>query len=289
MSDVRDEMTERLLADAGVTAGMRVLDVGCGRGDVTLMAARRVGPAGSVLGVDRDPQPLAVARSRARDLGLSNVAFAEADLAAEGEVGGEVGGVGPFDAVVGRRVLMYLPDPVGVLRQVTRLLRPGGLVVVQEHDATMTPASRVPLPLHGRVHDWIWRTVEREGANPHVGFDLRSLCRASGLAVAGLRAEAVVQTPETEYPHWPTSSTCHAPPHRGARGPRRSTEAEVDVDTARRPPGGGTAVPSWRGREWRAAFTAPPAGDGPGGHPGFVSSTAHGVRHLGHQARWGWT
>ena len=58
MEDVRDQMTERLLSDAGIGVGMRVLDVGCGRGDVSFMIGRRVGEHGYVLGVDRDSIPL---------------------------------------------------------------------------------------------------------------------------------------------------------------------------------------------------------------------------------------
>lgn len=57
---------------------MRVLDIGCGRGDVALMVARLVGEKGEVLGVDRDARPLAAARERAR--GFANVTFAEGDL-----------------------------------------------------------------------------------------------------------------------------------------------------------------------------------------------------------------
>ena len=78
MADIINAMTERLLADAGISAGMRVLDVGCARGDVTFMVARLVGEEGQVLGLDRDARPLAVARERARDLGFLKVTFSEA-------------------------------------------------------------------------------------------------------------------------------------------------------------------------------------------------------------------
>jgi ubiquinone/menaquinone biosynthesis C-methylase UbiE len=120
MTDTVGAMTERLLADAGIGMGMRVLDIGCGRGDVAFMAARLVGEHGQVVGVDREPGALAVARARALELELSRVAFVEGDFAA---VPPEHG---PFDAAVGRRVLMYQPDPVGSVRALARALRPPG-------------------------------------------------------------------------------------------------------------------------------------------------------------------
>jgi ubiquinone/menaquinone biosynthesis C-methylase UbiE len=188
--DIVGGMTERLLVDAGLRAGMRVLDVGCGRGDVSFLVARLVGDRGQVLGIDRDARPLAVARERARELGFTSVTFAEGDLNA---LPPEHAG---FDAVVGRRVLMYQPDPVEAVRGLVRALRPGGRVIFQENDSTMVPASLKPLPLHERVHRWMWQTVEREGANLHMGFDLPSVLELAGLTVEHVRAEAVVQTPK---------------------------------------------------------------------------------------------
>ena len=95
---------------------------------------------------------------------------------------------------------MYLPDAADALRRLAGVLRPGRVAVFQEHDATMTPASRVPLRLHARVHNWISQTVAREGANLHMGFDLAAVLAAAGLAVAHVRAGAVVRTPRTPYP-----------------------------------------------------------------------------------------
>lgn len=188
------EMTERLLADAGIAPGMRVLDVGCGRGDVALLAAKLVGAHGEVVGIDRDLGALELARTRAREMGLANVAFAAGDFAAIGREHGV------FDAAVGRRVLMYQRDPVAALRAVVSVLRPGALVVFQEADATMVPASPVPLPLNARANRWMWQTVEREGGNLHMGFELAQTLEQAGLVVEQVRAEAIVQTPKQRHP-----------------------------------------------------------------------------------------
>jgi ubiquinone/menaquinone biosynthesis C-methylase UbiE len=244
---------QRLLLDAGVGAGMRVLDVGCGWGAVSFLLASLVGPEGQVVGVDRDASALAVARARALELELGAVRFnpnpaasrpahsvgspsgrsdldlrfVEADLSALPREGALLLEHGPFDAIVGRRVLMYQRDPVEVIRQLTRVLRPGGLVVFQEQDATMVPASVTPLPLHERAHGWMWRTVEREGGNTHMGFDLASVLERAGLSLVQVRAEAIVQTPTMP----PTAGTIiRAIMHRIVQQ-GVATEAEIDVDT----------------------------------------------------------
>ncbi|MET0404277.1 MAG: methyltransferase domain-containing protein, partial [Cystobacter sp.] len=72
MKSLAEEWTLRLLADAGVREGMRVLDVGCGWGNVSFLAAELVGELGRVVGIDRDAAPLAVGQQRARDLGLKH-------------------------------------------------------------------------------------------------------------------------------------------------------------------------------------------------------------------------
>jgi SAM-dependent methyltransferase len=192
MADIVGEMTNRLLVDSGIGTGMRVLDVGCGRGDVSILAARLVGEQGQVLGIDRDARPLAAARERVRELGLANIDFIEGDFCT---IPPERDG---FDAAVGRRVLMYQPDPVDAVRRLTRAVRPGGLVIFQEHDSTMSGCMTL-LPLHERVRGWIWRTVEQEGANVHMGFDLAAVLERAGLTVEQVRAEAIVQTPKAHY------------------------------------------------------------------------------------------
>jgi ubiquinone/menaquinone biosynthesis C-methylase UbiE len=69
-----------LLRLAGITSGVRVLDVGCGAGDVSMLLAELVGPDGAVIGVDMNPAVLELARARAAEAGLANESYLAGDL-----------------------------------------------------------------------------------------------------------------------------------------------------------------------------------------------------------------
>src|SRR5579863_8917313 len=74
-ADFLSRYTRSLLDSAGITSGMRVLDVGTGIGDVAFLVAERVGPQGTVVGVDMNPAMIDVARQRAQAAEITNVAF----------------------------------------------------------------------------------------------------------------------------------------------------------------------------------------------------------------------
>lgn len=144
--------TRDLFARAGLAPGMRVLDIGSGAGDVALLASEFVGPQGSVLGIDRGAPAVQRASARAQAAGAANVRFVEADL-------GTVEFDQPFDAIVGRFVLMYMPDPGAVLGRLTRFLRSGGIVAFQEMDMT-TPRAVPPSPVFAKTLEWMHRAFE---------------------------------------------------------------------------------------------------------------------------------
>ncbi len=113
-----DPITQRFFHEAGITPGMRVLDVGTGAGDVAFLAAAIVGDKGEVVGVDRVPAALEAARARASARSLHNVIFREGDP-------GQMMFEQPFDAVIGRYVLQFQKDPATMLRTLARHARPG--------------------------------------------------------------------------------------------------------------------------------------------------------------------
>jgi ubiquinone/menaquinone biosynthesis C-methylase UbiE len=146
--------------------GMHVLDLGCGVGDVSFLAAGMVGAAGTVLGIDRNASSIETARRRAMGLGLGNVQFEVSELDAFADNG-------RIDALIGRLVLLYLPDPAATLGRFRNFLRPGGVIAFQEMD--MDQRSQFPASeLFTRVSSWIIAGFKAGGAEPNMGRRLLS-------------------------------------------------------------------------------------------------------------------
>jgi 2-polyprenyl-3-methyl-5-hydroxy-6-metoxy-1,4-benzoquinol methylase len=168
-----EELTAAVFQRAGVREGMTVLDLGCGVGDVTLLTARLVGPQGAVLGVDRAASSIQTARRRASALGVGNVRFEQGDLAS-------FDARQSFDALLGRLVLLYLDDPAETLRRLSRHLRPGGTIVFQEFDMSMT--SQVPAgELFLKVRAWLLAAFAAAGAQLDMGTKLYTTFLRAGL------------------------------------------------------------------------------------------------------------
>jgi len=111
-----------------LTDGLRLLDVGCGPGTLTVDLAGRVGPAGEVVGVDISEQVVAEATAHADGAGVANVTFRAGDFRDLGLPDGS------FDVVHAHQVLQHLRDPVGALAAMGRLARPGGIVAARDAD-----------------------------------------------------------------------------------------------------------------------------------------------------------
>ena len=192
-------MTQRYLVDAGISLGMRVLEIGCGNGEVTQLLADLVGPSGLVLALDKNEAALEMARERMAKLDIPNVQFEAADITGDLSTLDAIEGE-PFDALAGRRVLMYLKNPADILRQLAGRLRPEGLVVFEEADATMIPARTEPRPGHDQMSDWLKRMLLAEGANLAMGFELPAILVKAGLKFERVRAEAIIEGQGTQFP-----------------------------------------------------------------------------------------
>ena len=166
-------ITVGMMQAAGVSPGMRVLDLGSGFGDTALLAAELVGSSGYVLGVDISDTAVRAARARPEVATRANVEFAlgdprELDL-------GE-----PFDAIVGRYVLMWHRDPADLVRRTLRHLKADGVVAFHELDWRGL-RSEPTCPTFERGAMWITQALLESGADPYMGTKLRSVFKASGL------------------------------------------------------------------------------------------------------------
>jgi len=174
-------ITERFFREAGIASGQRVLDIGSGVGDVAMLLARLVGPSGEVVAIERDPKSIAKAGARVTQAGLHNVSFNESHV-------GEILDEEPFDAAVGRFILMYLPDPVAALRSISQMVRPGGVLAFQEPCWVPVLAHLAQLPLWFATASLIDKTM-RVSANHDMGTDLHDTFVQAGLPEPVMRLE----------------------------------------------------------------------------------------------------
>jgi ubiquinone/menaquinone biosynthesis C-methylase UbiE len=182
--------TERFFRAAGLGTGMRVLDVGCGAGDVSLLAAELVGPTGKVVGVDRDASSLELAQWRAAQESCDAwLTFENASL--EMFSCGET-----FDAVVGRYILLYQSDPSAVLRRLADCVRPGGLVVFHEVDFGRPHVMFPDPPLWHKICRLVGETFRRSGASPDFGLKLTRTFLDAGLPRPTVKAVLPVASRE---------------------------------------------------------------------------------------------
>jgi ubiquinone/menaquinone biosynthesis C-methylase UbiE len=173
--------------------GLALLDVGCGPGTLTADLAERVAP-GPVTAVDQVEDILAEAEREAAARGLTGVRFARADALALDFPDDS------FDVVHAHQLLQHLGDPVGALREMRRVCRPGGVVAVR--DADMTAMTFHP---HSPGMDAWLRLYERvaraNGGEPTAGRQLHAWARQAGFADVTPSASVwCFATPEER--HW---------------------------------------------------------------------------------------
>jgi SAM-dependent methyltransferase len=165
--------------------GMRVLDVGCGPGSITVGFARAVAPGGEVVGIDVEPSQVAAAQTLATEQRIANVRFevARADALPFAD--------DAFYAVFEHTLLEHVADPPAVLQEMRRVLKPGGVIGLRDGDAggrlffPPDPTVADALALYERL----WR---HNGGNPELGRLQRVLLREAGFM--GLETSAGTNT-----------------------------------------------------------------------------------------------
>ena len=172
LSDIMRATTLRLLDDAGLKRGDRVLDVGCGGGHVALDMAEIVGPEGRVLGIDFDPHVLDLAREDAQKAGVRTAEFETADAHHfEG---------GPFSFIHARFLLSHVSAPDEVFGRLKGMLAPGGRIAVEDID--MSGAYCFPAEAaQDRFQALYTEAVRRGGGDANLGRRLPAVALSAGL------------------------------------------------------------------------------------------------------------
>lgn len=181
-----EKWTEQFFVSAGLEPGMRVLDLGCGMGDVSLLAARLVGTSGHVTAIDRDLVVIEMARKRSIDEERGgNIDFIGSELL-------DFHTERSFDAVVGRYVLFFQPDPVAVIAHAAKQVRREGIIVFHEMDLANRLRSYPDGTLFDKMYALIGETDRRAGVLVDLGLRLTSLFLDAGLPWPTIKAEVPV-------------------------------------------------------------------------------------------------
>jgi SAM-dependent methyltransferase len=163
---------------------MRVLDVGSGVGDVAFVAAELVGGRGEVVGTDRVAKALEVARRRAADRSIDNVSFRQGDPT-------EMRFDRPFDAVIGRYILAWQPDPGSMLTRLVSFVRPSGIIAFHELEWAAA-RSFPPVERWDRYCQLAVQALTDAGADLQVGMKLHALFLRAGLPAPSMRYASLI-------------------------------------------------------------------------------------------------
>ena len=169
--------------------GMNLLDCGCGPGTITLGLAQAVSP-GKVTGIDLEVSQVERSRKKAAELGLTNVEFEGGDAYDLAYRDGQ------FDAVFSHAMLEHIRDPLAVVREMQRVLKPGGLIALRAVDLAATLITPADATLTQAYDVWV-KYRQHCGGDPFIGRRLRALLREVGFTeTIGSSASEAWGTPE---------------------------------------------------------------------------------------------
>jgi SAM-dependent methyltransferase len=183
LHEVYSPFARGVLAGAGLKAGMNVADFGCGVGMTTRMLAEMVGPSGSVTGIDFSTAQVEEAREISARAGIHNVSFLQANACETGLPRA------CFDLAYCRYLLLHLPNPAACIEEMLSVLKPGGILVLEDGD--LTTAMSQPPTASNAFADLFGQLGPTRGLDYSMAKNLHRLVEAAGI----LDARAVNHQP----------------------------------------------------------------------------------------------
>lgn len=171
--ELADESAE-LFNQIGLTQGSRVVEIGCGPQGCLELLSSRVGPAGSVVGVELSEHPVQLAREFLEERRINNVEVRQGNAADTG-LPREY-----FDLVTARLVLVNIPEPEKIVAEMVALVRRGGVVALHEAD-WIAHVCDPPLPAWDRLRQVLDAYSESKGMDLYIGRRVARILRDAGL------------------------------------------------------------------------------------------------------------
>ncbi len=238
----------RVLLQAGLAPGMHVADFGCGVGTVTRMLGGIVGRWGSVTGIDANGAQLEEAGNLCKNQGVNNVSLVEADACNTGLPRES------FDLVYCRFLLLHLPDPAACLSEMRAVLKPGGILVVEDGD--LATAGSNPSTALNAFADLFTRLGPLRGLNYSLAGDLYHMVKRAGFSNAEIEIHqpAISRGEERFLLKWSVEEAAPAFTRSGLITSRQLERTLAEMDAATRNPDVLVLCPRmslvWARREW---------------------------------------
>lgn len=183
-----EKITRRVLIEAGLSAGMQFLDIGCGTGDVMRVAGDIVTKSGSVSGIDIDEKIGNEALPLLQELNNSNYSFRYFDIVND-DIDHQ------YDFVYARFVLIHMTEPVNIIKKLYNAVKPGGTLLIQDYDFGGLRTEGKYEKTSGYMRKLMFEVLTKSGKDPEMGTNLSKYFIDAGIgSPSGTDASSVITT-----------------------------------------------------------------------------------------------
>ncbi|MBE6488194.1 MAG: class I SAM-dependent methyltransferase [Methanosphaera stadtmanae] len=182
-----NDLTGQLLEKLNIKKNMRVLDIGCGTGGISIMLHNYIGNNGEIIGVDNDRKVIEAAK---KNINQQNIEFINADI------NNLPSDIGEFDIIIGRRILMYQKD-MSIIAKLKSILNKKGKIAFQEYDYNI-PQNQRDYPSHLEFLNYHIESMKKESINTSMGSQLYKIFKDNELKIEYLNSQLSLEAQETE-------------------------------------------------------------------------------------------